>query len=104
MDFRTSAAAAFCCFLEQRAARDDDVLAALLVFDDAELVDAAFVLRRIGVADDVDLRDRAEGALPRDAHLVSALHRSLDLALDRKPGAEGLLELPRGGGAKRQPA
>ena len=55
--------------LEQCAARDDEIPAALLELDDAELIDAPLVLRRIGVPDDIDLRDRAEGALPRDAGL-----------------------------------
>ena len=57
-------------FLEQGAPRDDDVPAPLLVFDDAELVDAPFVHRRIG-PQRVDLGERTEGAQPRDPDLVS---------------------------------
>ncbi len=90
-------------FLEQRPARDDEI-PALLVLDDPELVDAPFVQRRIGVRDDVDLGEGAEGALAGDTHLVSALHRALDLAFDGKTSAKRLFELPRGGGSEREPA
>ena len=78
---------------EVLAARDDDVLAAVLVLDDAEGVDLALVHRRIGGADDVDLRQRTEGALAGDAHLVAALDRLLDLAFHGQPGEERVLEL-----------
>ena len=100
---RTSAALARCCFLEKRAARDDDVLAAFLVFDDAELIDAAFVGRRVG-AGGVDLRDRAERTQPCYPHLVSTFHRPLDLAFDRETRVERVLELACGCRARAQPA
>ena len=64
--------------------RHDHVLAAVLVLDDAEGVDLALVHRRVGGADDVDLRQRAERALAGDAHLVAALDRLLDPALHRQ--------------------
>ena len=51
---------------------------------------------------DVDLRDRAEGALAGDAHFVAALDRLFDLAFDRQTGAERVFELPRGRGPARQ--
>ena len=54
--------------------------------------------RRILGAGDVDLRQRAEGALAGDADLVAALDRLLDLAFDGQPGAERVLELALGGG------
>ena len=41
-----------------------------------------------GGPDGVDLGERAEGALPADADLVSALHVAFDLAFHRQPGAE----------------
>ncbi len=65
---------------------------------------------RIGVANDVDLRHRAEGALPGDAHLVAGLHRAVDLAFDGKPRSKRILELAGRGGPtlqlarQRQPA
>ncbi len=65
---------------------------------------------RVGGANDIDLRHRAEGSLAGDAHIVAALHCALDLALDRLSGlvrvAEFLLRrgvahtLPR----ERQPS
>ena len=84
--------------LEVLAARDDEVLAAVLVLDDAEGVGLALVHRRILGAGDVDLRERAEGALAGDADLVAALDRLLDLAFDGQPGVERVLELALGGG------
>ena len=81
--------------LEQRPARDDEVPAAFLELDDAEGVDAAEVLRRIGGPNGVDLRERAEAALAGDADFVAALHLALDLAFDGEAGAESVLELPR---------
>ena len=65
-------------------------------------VDAPFVRRRVR-PERVDLRERAEGALAGDAHLVSALHRPFDLAFHRKTGLERVFELPLGRGAARQP-
>lgn len=78
IDLRISSATAF-VVLEQRAAREDDVLAAFLELDDAERVDLADVLRRLGVADDVDLRERAERALAAEPDLVAPLHVALTL-------------------------
>ena len=89
--------------LEQRTPRDDEVPAAFLVLDDPELVDTPHVLRRIRGPDDVDLRERAERALPADAHLVSALHVAFDLAFHREPGVERVFELLVGRGPARQP-
>ena len=88
--------------LEKRTPRDDEVLAAFLVLDDPECVDAPFVRRRVG-PERVDLRDRAEGALARDAHLVAALHRLFDLSFHRKTGVERVFELPLGRGPSHQP-
>ena len=62
------------------------------------------MLRRLGVPDDVDLRDRAEGALAGDADFVSALHRAFDFAFDREAGLERVFELSHGGGTESQPA
>src|SRR6186997_501934 len=87
---------------EQHATRDDEVSAALFVFGDEERIHTADVLRRFSASDDVDLRHRAKGALPRDSHFVAALHLAFDLALDRKTGAERLLELARADGAERE--
>ncbi len=87
--------------LEERAPRDDEIPAAFLVLDDAECVDVAFVLGGSGVPD-VDLRHRAEGALMRDSHLVSALDRAFDLAFHRKARVERVFELPIGRGPAGQ--
>ena len=57
--------------------------------------------RRVG-ASGVDLRERAEAALPADADFVSALDLLLDLAFDRQAGAECVFELTIGRGAARQ--
>ena len=84
--------------LEVLAPGDDDVLPAVLVLDDAERVDLPFVHRRVRGADDVDLRERTERALARDAHLVAALHDLLHLAFHGEPGLERVLELPLRGG------
>ena len=89
--------------LEQRTPRDDEVLAAFLVLDDPERVDATNVLRRVRVPEDVDLGDRAEGALSGDAHLVSALHGAFDLAFHWQTGVERVFELPVGRRPARQP-
>ena len=89
---------------DERPPRDDEVLAAFLELDDPEFVDAAFVLGRVGATPGVDLRERAEGALARDAHFVSALHRALDLAFDGQTGLKRVLELPRRRGSERQRA
>ena len=73
--------------------RDDDGLAAVLVLDDPERVGLAYVHRGVGGADDVDLRERTEGTLARDAHLVASLVGALDLAFHREPGLECVLQL-----------
>ena len=54
--------------------------------------------RRLLGAGDVDLGERAEGALAGDADFVAALDRLLDLAFDRQAGAVGVLELALRGG------
>ena len=87
--------------LEQRAPRDDEVLAAFRVLDDPEFVDASEVRRRLR-SGGVDLRERAERALTRDPHFVTALDLPLDLPFDRETGAERALELPLGCGSPHQ--
>ena len=47
IDSPDAAALCRCCLLEQRAPRDDEILAAFLVLDDPEFVDAPYVRRRI---------------------------------------------------------
>ena len=79
--------------LEVLAPGDDDGLSAVLVLDDAERVELAHVHRRVGGADDVDLRERTERALAGDAHLVAALDALLHLAFHGEPGPERVLEL-----------
>src|SRR4029453_16348353 len=90
---------------EQHTSRDDDVPALILVFDDTEPVDVPFVLG-IGVSGtgrtDIDLREGAEGALTRDANLVSALQAAFDLAFPRQTRMKRVLELSRGGGPECQ--
>ena len=81
---------------EQGPPRHDQVLAAFLVLDDAERVDAPFVIRRRRVADEIDLGERTEGALPGDSDLVAALHRLLDLAFHRQASPERVFELAHG--------
>src|SRR5439155_11955044 len=70
---------------------------------DPEFVDSAFVYRRV-VADDVNLRERAEGALARDAHFVAALDRPFDFSFHGQTGAKRVLELARVPGPSCQPA
>ena len=84
-------------FFELLAPRDHDVLAPFLVLDNAEGVDLPLIYCRIGGAGDVDLRHRAEGALPGDAHLVAALDRSLDLTLYGEVVLECLFDFALGG-------
>ena len=60
-----------------------------------------FVRRRL-CPESVDLRDRAEGALPTDAHLVPSLHGLFDLSFDRQTCAERVFELLRVCGPSRQ--
>ena len=79
--------------LEQLPPRDDDGLAAVLVLDDAERVGLADVHRGVDGAGDVDLRERTEGTLARDAHLVASLDGALDLAFHGEPGLERVLQL-----------
>ena len=73
----------------------------LLELDDAELINAAFVGRAFGAVQ-VDLRERTEGALAGDGHLVAALHLALDFSLNRQAAVERVLELTKRGGAPRQ--
>src|SRR4029453_16180658 len=87
--------------LEKSTPRDDEIPAAVLVLDDTELVDAPFVRRRVR-PDGVDLRDRAEGAAPCDAHLIPTLHRSFDLAFHWETGVKCVFELPLRRGPSRQ--
>ena len=75
------------------APRDDDGLAAVLVLDDAERIGLPDVHRGVGGADDVDLRERTEGTLAGDAHLVASLVDALDFAFHREPGLECVFQL-----------
>ena len=88
--------------LEQGPPRHDQVPAALPVLDDAERVDVPLVIRRCRVPDQIHLREGTEGALPGDAHLVSALHRLLDLAFHRQARVERVFELAHGCGPARE--
>ena len=73
--------------LDERAPRDDDVLAAFLVLDDPELVDAALRARPDRSLRRVSICENGQKARWRAiAHFVSALHRPLDLAFDRQTG------------------
>ena len=73
--------------------RDDDGLAAVFVLEDPERVGLAYVHRGVDSAGDVDLRERTEGTLARDAHLVASLDGALDLAFHGEPGLECVLQL-----------
>src|SRR5439155_21008092 len=63
----------------------------------------SFVRGRLG-PHDVELRERAEGALPRDTYFVPALHFLLDFSFHGKPGAERVFELTRGRGTSCEPS
>ena len=87
--------------LEENTPRHHEVPAALLVFDDPELVDTPFVYRRVR-SQRIDLRERAERALAGDANFVSAFDGLFDLALDGKARLERVFELALCGGSPRQ--
>ena len=62
------------------------------------------MLCRVGAADRVNLRERAEAARAANLDLVAALHFAFDLAFDRESRLVGALELLVGGRAARQAA
>ena len=88
-------------FLEQGPPRHHEVSAAFFEFDDPELVDTAYMRRRLG-PDDVDLGERAEPALTGDRDLEAALHLAFDFSLHRQAAVERVLELRERRGAARQ--
>src|SRR4030095_1922923 len=68
------------------------------VLDDAKGIGVSDVHGGIGDARNIDLRERTEGTLAGDAHLVAALHLLHDFPFDREPGVERVLELALRGG------